>query len=136
MKDITRWVGVQPTEPEQVFTIVEPPYECNYVFESLSVENATTILYTVTAGRTLHLTTWYLNVNGVAAGEAQLYVRNVADVLQYYLATLPVAVGVKDHDGLSYPISVEIPAGYDVVIRSTAANVYVNGHICGYERAD
>ena len=102
--------------------------------KSAEATNATVILHTVTAGKTFHLTGASLCESSTAAGNAELIVRNVADVTQYMIFKLR-GQGAASYHATSLPFfcAVKIPAGYDIVVNSNPAGMVANGFICGWE---
>ena len=96
--------------------------------------NSTEILHTVTTGKTLYLTAWTFTIDALATGDGILRVRNASDVAVYEIVYTSVRIANERFglsDGFSPPL--EIPAGYDVVVTSSASNCFVSGFIHGYE---
>jgi hypothetical protein len=95
----------------------------------------TTILYTVTAGKTLYIVAASLAVVSTAAAaiEVSLSVRNAADVTQAYLVPrYPGPGALSDGGECAYPIPLSVPAGWDVVVYSAAGGVGL-GSFWGWE---
>lgn len=92
----------------------------------------TTIIHTVTAGKTLILESAVSTMIGSAAGQTgTLLVRDASDVTQYTLFTAPFSItGMLTH---SWKGGLLIPAGYDIVITSNGAGVNIAGFIKGRE---
>lgn len=93
-----------------------------------------TIVYTVTANKTLYLASAELNVYGGGLDRNYLYVRNVADVTQYELLCEFGGTGSPPNSGLTngYLPALKIPAGYDIVTYSTSGNA-IHACITGWE---
>lgn len=87
---------------------------------------ATTIVYTVTAGKTLYIVAANLSCVSTAAAaiEVSLFVRNAADVAQGYLIARYPGPGHLNCGGeCAYPIPLQVPAGWDVVVYSAALGI-------------
>ncbi len=128
-----KWVGIRPTNPREA--IPSQPYGDfgTQVVKDASIDNGTTIIHTVTAGTTLYLCSITFSMNPIAAGAGLMFVRNVADVLQYRFFQMRRLINDGFGVGTTFNPPLTIPAGYDVCIQSAAANVWVYGMIFGYE---
>lgn len=122
-------------EPNQVKWIgVRPGHNGTQTAKYAVAVNQTTILHTVTAGKTLCLVTGSLYTQNSMLGLGQLYIRNDADAFWFSLcgifgATLGGYPGQSWH---SYP-PLEVPAGYDIIVTSSVAGFTVYGSISGWE---
>ena len=104
------------------------------VAKSATATNAIVIVYTVPSGKTLYLNSCSLNFLASAATVFYLGVRDTADVDQYYIITLTGAVATADTGhSMTFPIPLEIPAGWDIFVRSTTASGTAYGFIHGFE---
>ncbi len=102
------------------------------IIKSNEVNNTTTILHTVTAGKTLYLCSCSLHVNAGANQLGHLKVRNVADVDQYFLLDLETAAQAPMHGQNTFNPPIVIAAGFDIVVETTAAQGA--GFIFGWEQ--
>lgn len=99
-----------------------------------SAYNGTTIVHTVTAGKTLYITSLVLACTNVS-GASQTFivrVRNVSDVkvVDWTMNTPNV---VSFAFSIPLPIAYPVPAGYDIVCISPTVNATVWVTILGYE---
>jgi hypothetical protein len=117
-----KWVGVRPA------------HRGEQVVKSSSAQNATVIIHTVTAGKTLFLCSVFLRAYWNVVGNSHpLAVRNAADVIQYTLLDmLAPAVGHGEVSRAFGP-PLEIPAGYDITIVSAGVGDIMLGSIFGWE---
>lgn len=110
------------------------PPDATQVFKYNAATNATVIVYTVTAGKTLYLSQWVFSVRSNAAGfQGNLYVRDADDLNPVYIAQ--IALGSAGHlcnSGNPNP-AIEILAGYDVVVDSNNAGLGSWASIHGWE---
>jgi hypothetical protein len=101
--------------------------------------NSTVVLHTVTAGKIFYLNSCSLNVWMTGAGgvlEGYLFVTNAADADQYHLLHLTGYYGtpVESHnDALSFPVPLELPAGWKIKVITSDAVVKAAAFIHGYE---
>lgn len=133
-KDQVKWLGVRPTDPEEILTRFEPPYDCTYINVYNSADNGTTVLYTVPASTLFYLTDIIGNIRSSAAGEGRIYVRDTGDVFLYPLLWIGALIGDGKFCCHSFNTALQIPAGYDIILTSNAANCTMYGSITGYTR--
>ena len=84
-----------------------------------SASNATTIVYTVTAGKTLYIVAASMGgyITTAVAAEITFFVRNAADAVQTYLITRLLSATVQGCGGEFAPaFPLAVPAGWDVVL--------------------
>ena len=100
----------------------------------VGVENTITILYTVPAGYKLFIDSLWLSLYNDSASTTTgaLYIRNGSDVLVYYLAYLNLITKREGNHSQSFPVAVEVSAGYDICVRSFLAALIVNAGIHGW----
>ena len=120
--NMARWVGVRPG------------HDGTQIAKSGHTDNALLIVHTVTAGKTLYLTAALASGNtaGTATG-INIWVRNAADVAQYYLIQNSLNVNTYFAVGLSFNPPLEIPAGWDIVIVAGHATARADLFIHGWE---
>ncbi len=97
---------------------------------------ATTIVHTVTTGKTFYLTSLCLfSDHGGNYGKAILKVRDGSDVDLYELAQVDSIAVQYDRFGIprSFPTPIKIPAGYDIVVTNTVVVYNTNAQINGWE---
>lgn len=133
--NLVRTIGIIPTRNADPIPVGKIPDGGTQVAKEGSAAGADVIVHTVTSGKTLYLSACSLGIkNGLAStSSGYLGVRNASDTWQYML----LYTGVVANDGktalLSFPIPLEIPAGYDIVANSSDADVQVYAFIHGYE---
>jgi hypothetical protein len=117
-----RWVGTRPAhDGEQVIAY------------KLAVD-ATQIIYTVPAGKVLHLTNAMIFASSLAVGHGYIFIRNVADVPVLYLVQFRYISGAgmgTGHANQYWP-PIEVLEGYDIAITSGAAGLTLFGNIHGW----
>lgn len=121
-------------EPNQAKWVgMRPGHNGEQVFEAGAVDNGTTILYTVPAGKVFCWCGW----NAVSAGNAY----NVKTFLEVYDAVPALSLSVQRFGSAvnsalalsrTYWPPVEIIAGYSIRIRSTLANISLYCGINGW----
>jgi len=122
-------------EPNMVKWIGERPgHNGTQVAKSTFANNATVILHTVTAAKTFFLTHYNYEFDPTATGqEGRLLVRNVADVIQYDIVYTAARSIDTDLVSGTFVQPLEIPAGYDICLVSSALNAPVRVFIHGWE---
>ena len=113
---------------------IRPAHNGNQIIKRVSVVNGSSIVHTVSAGKTLYLTQWRFSSQTTVAGlYGNIHVRDGGDVILYYMDDiLMAAIGEYGNAvGLFFPI--EIPAGYDVVVQSSGVGLDARGFIHGFE---
>jgi len=117
-----RWVGTRPA------------HRGTQVVKDGSAANATTLLYTVTAAKTLYLTGYWIEKQFTAANcELSFYIRNAGDVLWYRLIRHIQAVAATLAISRSFSFPLEVPAGYDLILYSSAVGGIIYGGFEGWE---
>jgi len=113
---------------------VRPAHNGVQVAKSALATNNTVILHTVTAGKTLFLTTMVYGTDPEAVGLCQMQVRNVADVVQYTIQNfIPRTTSTSFSGSITFNPPLEIPAGYDIILVSGIAMLDLNCFINGWE---
>jgi hypothetical protein len=122
-------------EPNRVKWVgVRPGHDGTQVVKDDYTSTGAAILYTVTALKTLYLTHLTMEAStGAAISGADMWVRNAADVIQYYLSRQRLAVSRETIFSTSFRPPIEIPAGWDIVIGVGAVTAAVYGFIHGWE---
>ncbi len=106
------------------------------IFLEVGVTNGTAIVYTVPADKLLYLIEASLHLTSVnpATGLAEVSVRNAADEHVRDLCSIDIGSNPPfvptDHFEPAY--FVEVPAGYDIVVTSSAASLAAEGDIFGF----
>jgi len=122
-------------EPNQVkWWGIRPAHRGTQVAKSASAINATVIIHTVTAGKTLFLCSASLSLqSGVGGGN--IFVRNGADVWQFALlaAQIFTAAATSQGSSITFWPPLEIAAGWDLCTISGAAACSASGFIFGWE---
>jgi hypothetical protein len=121
-KNMARWIGVRPA------------HNGTQVSVSGTAVNVTSTLYTVTAGKTLFLTRYYVDITvGTLTGYGTLEVYNGVGVFQYYIDMLKALAGGWQHQALSLTFPIEIPAGSTIRMTATGNNGIEHAGITGWE---
>lgn len=95
----------------------------------------TSIIYTVPAGNTLHITAGFLDSYVTGATLCELRVRDNLAAKQYALLAQEYPVAIKDdskHGSICFPAAVIVPATWDVAIFNSNAAGNSNGGISGW----
>lgn len=122
-------------EPNQVAWVgSRPSHRGSQIAVHGGGSNGSNIIHTVSAGKTFFLTTLLGVVNTSATGTlAQIGIRNVSDVTQYFLFS-----STFDQVGqLPIPLNFwpphEIPAGWDIFSFSSAGTLDISVFLHGWE---
>lgn len=122
-------------EPNQVKWVgTRPAHRGTQIGKSASAVNATAIVYTVTAGKTLYLCTASLMTETATVSAGIFSIRDGADV-----SWLHLTMGRANTAGyfiapcVTFWPPLEVPAGYDIVVFSSAALAAWTGSIFGWE---
>ncbi len=131
--------GIRPTNPVENIQVHPGVFETSIagdtrtqIAKSNEVNNTTTILHTVTAGKTFHLCSCSLHVDAGANQFAHLIVRNDSDANQYFLVDLESAAQAPMHGSNTFFPPIAIPAGWDIVVDTDA--VQAAGFVFGWEQ--
>ena len=118
-------------EPNQVKWMGSRPGH-NGAQKLIKIETAVpALLYTVSAGTTFFLTSYFFGITSNGIGASDLQVRNAADAIQYYLGwVISYTSNPGNKVGMSFPFPIEIPAGWDFY---TSATLNTLGFIAGWE---
>ena len=122
-------------EPNQVNWLgVRPAHLGTQISKSVEdVNNTTAIIHTVTAGKTLFLVSCRLMVTATGAGSILLRVRDDEDTFLYTIDRFYAPInGTWSSPTYFFP-PLEIPAGYDIFVLSSALNCFGHSHIFGWE---
>lgn len=117
-----KWIGTRPG------------HNGEQVVKSNNAINATSIVHTVTAGKTFYLClATFCLVDAVGAG--MLFVRNGADVAQYTIIRSDIETLVGSTSPLLIPFNppIEIPASWDICVEATGVGCNANGFVFGWE---
>jgi len=154
-KNKVRWVGIRPIDPPETIPVEEQsplteisvkpvsprqaipiqPYGDfgTQIVKYAWVENATAIIHTVSAGKTLHLCSIALSVDAVADGRGRMFVRDDSDTIQYYFFRPRRPAGNGEMVGLTFNPPLKISEGWDICVWSENADFHLIGFIFGYE---
>lgn len=117
-----KWLGVRPAHNGlQVIKSLE------------NVTNSTSILHTVTTGKTFFLSHWSFSAYATAAGNAKLEFRNDVDITQYLIEKVDFNAAFYAWTSSSPKCPLEIPADWDIVVVSANAFTFANAFIHGWE---
>lgn len=123
---------------DRISTITKNPSGTTVVFKSEIIAGATLVMHTVTAGKTLFLTSASLALGSLLTSDVcYLAVRNAIDVLQFDIlrhrvkATADNSANVANSMALIPPL--EIAAGWDVVVYSPDVDIAAAATFSGWE---
>lgn len=120
--NVVKWIGTRPA------------HSWTQIAKGAQALNATVVIHTVTAGKTLFLVESLLALITGSSGIGLLWVRDGADALVRYLGWAAWGAGLMSGDGHFQPmIPYEIPAGYDICCSTSAATLTCHGNIFGGE---
>lgn len=127
--------GVLPSQGADPIPVGKIPDDGTQVAASANADNTTTVIHTVTAGKTLYLNGVTIMANNSAGvvSSAYIVVRNAADAEQYHIFYIRLNDGLEDSDSENFIPPIEIAAGWDIALRSASADMYTRGFIHGYE---
>ncbi len=129
-------VGVKPAvDMDSIRTYSHIPDFASQVVTYQSANNNTTILWTVTAGKTLYMTTYTLQALNYSASNATGYlaIRNASDTIQYVIARQYLKADTDGNDSLNLSPPLEIATGWDVFMYSDTVNMQTQVWIHGFE---
>lgn len=120
---------------DQVETVPVPPEGYTQVVKDGVATNTTTVMHTVTAGKTFYLTGHTFTINSTGAGNlGSLIVTNDADVEQYAIEKTSISIAATIiNNAMAHVPPVEIPAGYKIKAVSDDGGLTVDACIFGYE---
>lgn len=140
-----KWVGIRPTNPPETIPVSQaargiypnPPNATRVNATSAAAGN-TTIVYTVPANHVLFIfAAVYMgsNVSTTNTLGGSLAVRDTSDVHQFYLLNFSVVAESTYALTATYPVAIEVPAGWDVYNYSNGADFHTRGIIHGWLEA-
>lgn len=134
--DQVRMVGILPAQGADPIPVGKIPDGATQVSKSGQASNESTLIHTVTAGKTLylvHANVIFSNDSG-SNGSAYLHVTNASDVRQYAIVNDYVINGQMLAVPCNFPTPLEIPPGYKLAVWSAEVALYVYVYIYGYEK--
>jgi len=132
--DVGKALGITGTVNVAQVGNLTRPVGSTQIVESLFLNNAITILHTVTVGKTFYLVTVSAQQIFDSASYSGMFVRDAADAKQYDLVYMFSALENQFFStGLHFSPALEIPAGWDIVVESNNSAAKINGFISGYE---
>jgi len=131
--DRTRMVGVLPARHAGPIPVGKIPEDGTQVLQNAGATNNTVAVYTVPAGDIFYLVSWNLSVTVVATGYVYLAVRNAGAAIQYVceLIKCEAATTIPGRSGMVLP-PIELPAGWDIAVLSSAVGLTADASIFGY----
>lgn len=110
------------------------------IYKDAQIANATGIIHTVTAGKTLFMTglSWQAHSTVAAVGgEVIVLVRNAADALQYEMVKVTIATSATDGRFAAgnhcAHACIQIAAGFDICVVSNAVGINIQAFLQGWE---
>lgn len=137
-EDYNQGINIKEQSIDRISTITKAPSGTTAVYKSGIIAGDAIILHTITAGKTLYLTSTALAIGALdTSGNSYVAVRNTSDIIQYYLirhntkATTGNSGNVAFSIQLSPPLNV--PEGWDIIIYSPDINISAAATISGWE---
>lgn len=132
------WRGIHPTSPVENIQVHPGTFEGSVagitrvqIVKSVEVNNTTTIIHTVTSGKTFYLCSCSCDADSGSNKLTHLKVRNASDVDQYIIIDHESTAQSSINGSLTFFPPIAIPAGWDIVLETTA--VQGMGFIFGWE---
>lgn len=101
---------------------------------SKTASNEVQIIHTVGVGKICCIAGFSLTVNtSVADKYGELYVRNVGDTYQYFIARFHMDATGQAGIASGLPFPIEVPAGYDICVQSNNGALNARGFVYGWE---
>jgi len=122
-------------EPNQVrWQGVRPGHDGTQIQARNEADNATVLIYTVTALKTLYLCTAGLSTYTAVGGGSFLRIRTDGDVFWLDLLSFYQGVNLSSvNPVITFWPPLEVPAGYYIEVRSSSVGHKVQGYIFGWE---
>jgi len=130
----TLWRGIRPTDPEEIFTRLEPPEDCTYVDAYGHDNNEMVIVYTVPANRRLFLTTIIFSARTTANDVCELWLYNSTPAIYRHIAGIRVLPNEAFSISITPALAIQMPTGHSIRCRSYNAGCAVTCYINGYLR--
>ena len=121
-------------EPNQVKWIgTRPGHDGTQVLARGAADSATTVLYTVPVGNTFYLCHSMMGYGAIAAGIAVFEIQDLVPVrvVDLFYDTLVAGIAGNSKNASYWP-PIEIPAGYRIVVVSSAVGLTVHGTVFGW----
>jgi len=133
--DKIKWRGVQPTDPEAIFTFREPPEGCTYVSAFATVSDSAGAIYTVPGNKKFYLTDMLATGYCLAAGLiGTISVKSGAHAITRRLMYCSYPANYILHIERSWVIAEQLPPTYYVHASSNSASLVFYVSIWGYTR--
>jgi hypothetical protein len=144
-----KWIGIRSTNPESNIPIkinstdkvlpTQPgPWAASYqgvtrtqVIATATVTNGYTVFHTVTAGKTLYITSAHLSGYHSTLTKAFVNINDTGDNWYKTILRLNIYSATSNAVGLCFPMPLVVPAGYKIVIGSSLG--VSDGGITGWE---
>jgi len=130
-----RMFGVLPSQGADPIPVGKIPDLGTQIAKDGVAQAATTVIHTVTTGKTLYLDgitfSCYNETESPESGS--LMVTNASDSTQYYLFTGQIPAHDTKLGSGCFPTALEIPAGWKIKLHSAGTDVFSRAFIHGYE---
>lgn len=132
LKALSEIIVKQATATNLLATVT--PHVGTLIRKHASVINGTTVVHTVTAGKTLYLCGMVCVVTETTAnGRGYMAIRNDSDVEQYLIFDVKLySAGIVPNNFVFNPPD-QLSAGYDIIVHSDSDHIDTRGFIFGYE---
>ena len=116
------WVGIRPIQPLQNIQVHPGPFETSVagttrtqILKTGFSAAGTAIIHTVTAGKTLYITSCMANHTHSAASQGKIQIRDDSDVETALLIVLELAAAGVNFVAIGFPMPIVVPSEYDIV---------------------
>ena len=128
-------IQVEPKPNAAPIPVGKVPDGAVQVMASGGADGSTVIVHTVTAGKILYLLFSVVYITADGSDWVYFSVRDGDDVPKYYFISLTTTATMLNFITMNWPVPIEIPAGYDIVVHSSLAGCVLTSFIFGYEMA-
>jgi len=122
-------------EPNQVKWVgVRPAHNGTQIAKQATAIDQTTVLHTVTSGKTLFIATLIIEFDSTVSGVVgNVRVRDTSDVTMFDIVTCVMREATQELLSIPFNPPLEIAEGYDIVLVSNNSSMRTIGFIHGWE---
>lgn len=134
-KDQVKWLGVQPTDPEAIFTRYEVPEGATFVQGYGQGTNGWSTIYTSPTGYYTFITDWGFTVGCTANCNALAQIRTSGPATKIEFALLHVLANSWGATGHNHSVALKMDPDDYIRIYTNNAGSWCNFWYTGYTRA-
>lgn len=133
--DITKVSGVLPVRDALPIPVGKIPTHATQIIASQTKADGIEIVHTVTAGKTLYLSSVAISIDNSAAvsGRGRVFIYNATPIEVYRIFSLRALIDAGIGQSLSFLPPMELAASWSIRVESSLAAVNVTCFIHGYE---